>query len=109
MWEVEALALLQLVIGDMDDENRRYTDERLETVLLRTALLVQQDANFQADYIVDLDAGTITPDPGDRTAETRDESFINLMVMKAGCFILNNEARQAAAQGIDIQDGTSRI
>lgn len=109
MWETEAVPLLQLLINDMDDTARRYTDERLETVLLRTSMMVKRDGNFSADYIIDLDAGTITPDPGDRAAGTRDESFVNLMVLKAACFILRNEAIQAAGQGIDIQDGSSRI
>jgi hypothetical protein len=93
MWETEAVPLLQLLINDMDDTVRRYTDERLETVLLRTALMVKNDSKFAADYIIDLDAG----------------SFVNLMVLKAACFILRNEATQAAGQGIDIQDGSSRI
>lgn len=109
MWETELVTLLRLIIDDMDPTAYRYTDERLGIVVINSAVLVLLDLRFQTDYIINLDGGTITPDPADKAAGTRDDTFLNLTVLRAACFIDTAETRTASKQAIDIQDGSSRI
>lgn len=109
MWETELVTLLRLIIDDMDPTAYRYTDERLGVVVINAALLVLMDVDFDNKYVIDLDAGTIVPDPANRATNTRDDVFLNLAVLRAACFVDTSETRLASKQAIDIQDGSSRI
>lgn len=107
-WQTEMVGLLRNLIGDVAYPPT-YSDDRLEKVLLTSAQFVAMEVPFTADYVSDIDNGTLTPDPTDRDADTRDDSFINLTVLKAACMISTSEARVAVGQAISIRDGSSAI
>lgn len=110
MWETEMVNLLRALIGDMDEgDEQRYSDSRLQQVILAAAQLVQTDIEFDTEYIIDVDEVRLEPDPTDRDAGTRDNWFINLVSTRAACFIDSLEARAAASQAITIRDGSSMI
>jgi len=95
-WQTEATGLLRVYINDMDTPYR-YSDARLEQVLVSSAKVVLFDTGgkgFANEFQADITSGTITPDPTDDAS--KDDNFINLIVLKAGCFIDNCEARTAA-------------
>lgn len=108
MWQTEMVRLIRHLIDDLDAEPT-YSDDRLQELILVAAQLVNMDVDFDTTYTIDLDNLILSPDPTDRTAGTRDDAFINLVILKAACLIDNAEARTAAAQSITIRDGSSMI
>jgi len=99
-WETEMVELLRIMINDMDVPYK-YTDTRLQKVIvsaMQTALF-DADYKFITTYTPDILTLSITPDPCDRTTGFRDEALINLTLLKAGCFIDNCVARDAARKG----------
>lgn len=106
-WQTEMVGLLRNLIGDVAYPPT-YSDDRLEQVILASAQFIITDLDFDQDYEADIDNGTLSPDPTDRTT-VRDNSFINLTVLKAACMISTSEARLAVGQAISIRDGSSAI
>jgi hypothetical protein len=106
MWEIEIPKLLRTMIGDWDDPPT-YSDERLIELVLAMANLVVHEVEFDHDYAIDIIEQTIDPDPS--LVTPKDTAFINLVAMKAACFIEGLEARIAAGQAITIRDQGSMI
>lgn len=109
MWDTEMVVLLRHMIGDLDPDDYTYTDDRLQQTILTSAIFVTNEIPFDTEYIIDVDGVSLTPDPTDRDADTRDTDFMTLVLLKAACFIDTSEARTAAGQAITIRDGSSMI
>jgi len=105
MWQVEGIIMLRHIIDDLGD-SPTYSDSRLEELFLVAAQLIKFDVNFTNDYTIDVDAGTLSPDP---TTSTKDYAFISLVCLKAACILQRADARTSAGQAIDIRDGRSAI
>jgi hypothetical protein len=88
VWYFTPLMIIRTLINDLG-ATPDYSDARLNDIFLVAAYQVDTDLNF--DYTVDMEAGTISPDP------TTDEIFINLATLKAACIIDRGNARLAAA------------
>jgi hypothetical protein len=85
-----------------------YSDSRLETLILISALQVKEDIeNFAQVYTIDIEAVTLSPDP--TNTATRDDSFIALVTLKAACTLCINAFKEAAGQSIRIKEGRSEI
>ena len=108
MWDTEMVSLLRTMISDWD-EPFTYTDERLRRLILMSAQFVSSDVSFTTTYTVSILEEILSPDLTDRDAGTRDDNFINLILLKSGCFIDQSEARTAASQAITIRDQGSMI
>ena len=106
-WQAEFITLLRVLIDDLVSP-QTYTDKRLTQVIAAAAQLVTTELRFPNNFKVDVQALTIEPSPVDR-ATTRDDSFINLVTIKAACLIERGETRKAVGQGISIRDGSSAI
>jgi hypothetical protein len=109
-WDSEMPLLLRNMINDVneDESKRTYSDERLQQLILLSAQLVVMDiGGFDTVYDINIEDNVIDPDPTDRDAQTRNESFVNLALIKAACIIDNSEARLASNKGIAIRDGSS--
>lgn len=106
-WQAEFVTLLRVLIDDIVSP-QTYADNRLIQVLAAAAQLVTSELTFTNDFVVDIQALTIEPSPVDR-ATTRDDSFINLVCIKAACLVERGESRKAVGQGISIRDGSSAI
>lgn len=108
MWDSEMVNILRHMIGDLE-EPYTYSDDRLEKTILMSAQFVSNDIVWSTTYTVDMDEMILSPDPTDRDAGTRDNNFMNLVLLKAACFIETSEARTAAGQAITIRDQGSMI
>lgn len=99
-WQTEMVTLLRVMIADWDVPYK-YSDQRLELVIVSSAQMVMVDSRgkFSKSYISDFTIPTITPDPTDRINGTRDDSFINLTLIKSACFIDSAAAREASRRG----------
>lgn len=99
-WNAEMVTILRVMINDLDTPYK-FTDNRLEQVIVAATQIVNSDAagKFSFEYIGDIINLTITPDPTDRTSGTRDDDYVTLTLLKAACFIDNCNARDAARKG----------
>ncbi len=84
-----------------------YPDTRLQELLLVSAQLVQPLASFPNAYTVNISELLLTPDP--TALNTRDDSFINLVLIKSACIIDNSEARLAAGKGVLLKDDKTTV
>lgn len=89
-WQDEMIPTLRVLINDMGAEPT-YSDGRLEQTLLVAARMVNMDLGY--DYTISVELVTISPDPVDEL----DETFTNLTVLRAGCFIDQSTLRTKAA------------
>jgi hypothetical protein len=103
-WDEEMLLVVRVMVNDQ--EAQTYTDDSLLRLILVAAFQVAQELPFPLDYRADVVNETLTPDP---TMGTRDESFINLVCLKAACIADRGAAILAAKQAIAVKDGTSAI
>jgi hypothetical protein len=108
VWQTEMVTILRHLINDLD-ATPKYNDGRLSELLIVSAQFVNTEVDFDQEYIIDVDNLLLTPDPTDRVANTRDDSFINLVCLKAACSMDQTEARIAAKQAVSIRDGKSAI
>lgn len=104
-WDTELVTLLRSIIGDIDTGSPSYTDSKLQSIILASAQFLE-DLEFNHDYIVDIDSNTLSPDP---TTGTKDNGFINLVVLKAACILANAELQRRSSQAVAIKDGPSSI
>lgn len=105
-WASEAVGILRLVIADFD-QPYKYTDDRLMKLLLAAGQLMQSELSFSQVYSIDVTTSLLTPDPA--LAATRDDGFLNLMVLKAACLLAGSGIIRGSEQAIDITDNKSRI
>ena len=108
-WKIEMGTVLRVLLNDLTAPYQ-YSDERLYQLLTVASQQVQAaNLSFPLIYKINIPSLTITPDPTDSDAGTRDDNFINLVTLKAACITSHGEARTAAKQGISIRDGSSAI
>lgn len=105
MWQVEMVLRLRHMINDLAD-TPRYSQNRLEELILVSALDVIVDVQFPTTYLSDLDAHVLTPDP---TEVPRDDIFIALVCLKSACVLAGSEFNVAGGQAISLRDGDSAI
>lgn len=105
-WQTSSIQILRVLINDLDC-TPTYDDERLEKVLLVAGYQLKELLDFVNHYTIDINAGTITPDPTDST--TKDDSFVNLMCMKAACIVDRGNASLAAGNALIATEGRSSI
>jgi hypothetical protein len=106
-WQAQMTTMLRALLDDAAGPQARYTDDRLLHLLVAAAFQVITELDFDQDFEVDLDAFEIDPDPLD--ADTRDDSFVSLVVLKAACLVDRSEARTAARRSIAVRDGSSAV
>lgn len=108
-WQDSMVEILRVMVDDLNDNVRKFTDDRLQRVLVTAAFQVSQGLIFAHTYVSDFNNVEIVPDPTDTINETNDDSFINLTCLKAACIIDRGSAVTAASQAISVKDGTSAI
>jgi hypothetical protein len=108
-WKIEMGTVLRVLLNDLSAPYQ-YSDERLYQLLAVAAQQVQAaNMSFPLVYKVNISQLTMNPDPTNSDAGTRDDSFINLVTLRAACITSHGEARISAKQGISIRDGSSAI
>ena len=104
-WQDVADTVLRAMINDLDSTN--YTDDRLEQILVVAAFQVNIEMKFNNAYTISVSNVSISPDP--TASATKDDSFINMMCLKAACILDKGSAVLAASQAIKVKDGSSAI
>ena len=99
-WQDISLPMIRVIINDLGDDPS-YNDSRLQQLLVVSALYIDQELSFSTSYTISMTACSISPEP--------DDTFINLMVLKAACILARGTQRVDANQGYVIQDGPSKI
>jgi len=102
-WTTDLVLMLRKLIGDLD--SAKYTDTRLQQVLVIGAYNVINDAPFNNNYVVDMNALTISPDPISKV----DTDFNVLTTYKSACILLGSEVKTESSNAISIKDGPSAI
>ena len=108
MWQTEMVLLLRHMIDDVE-ETYRYSDSRLQELILAAAQLTIGEISFAQEYSVDIDAHTLTPDPTDSAAGTRENWFIDLVSMKAACVLDRGRVRKAVNSSFIAKEGNSMV
>jgi hypothetical protein len=103
---VELVQIVRHLINDVETPYT-YSSERLQKVILIAGQYIQEDIDLATVYNIDVDALTLSVDP---TEAPKDNIFINLICLKAGCIIDYATYRtKAQMAGIKVQDGQSSI
>lgn len=105
-WQDEMSTMVRYIVNDTDTSSPTFSDERIETSILVAAQLVNNEIDFSQTYTIDVEGGSITPDP---TSGTRDNNFINIVSLRAGCIILGSELKTQGLSAVRVSDGPSSI
>lgn len=105
-WLEELVQIFRLMIGDTT-ETPTYTDIRLGQTILAGAREVASTVSFDTTYYVNVNTLTLSPDP--TLTATRDDPFINLILMKAACVLARAEFKKAGGKSFSVKDGPSSI
>lgn len=106
MWTEEAIEMLRVMVDDYG-ATPKYSDAQLTRVLVVAAYQVLTEVEFPAEYSVSISGQSITPDPSQ--GEGKNDSFMNLLCMKAACVIDRGTAATAAGRAISVRDGGSSV
>jgi hypothetical protein len=103
MWQTKAILTIRNLIGDL--EGVSYTDLRISQLFVISASLVLFDTSFSENYVVDVSAVSITPDP------ENDNDFMGLVCLRAACVLLSSELRSRgiSTNKVTMKDGPSEI
>lgn len=106
-WQNTSLLMLRTMLNDAGCGESKYSNDRLEDLLITSAYLLPIDINFNTTYTIDVEAYTISPDPISQTDGT---DFISFMVLKAACIADEGNFRTAALlQGVSARCGPATI
>ena len=106
-WQNTSLLMLRTMLNDAGCGESKYSNDRLEDLLITSAYLLPIDVNFNTTYTVDVEAYTISPDPISQSDGT---DFISFMVLKAACIADEGNFRTAALlQGVSARCGPATI
>jgi hypothetical protein len=102
-WNIDLVTMVRSLIGDMAGST--YSDNRLRQMIVIAAFEVNNSANIERSYEIDISRVTITPDP----VEEKDLNFCVMTAYKAAVLIIQGEIRNQSLNSITISDGTSSI
>ncbi len=103
-WDTDLVLMTRVLISDINAP-QTYTDEYIERVLITAGIIADAEITFGYNYVYDISALTITPDP----IASEDPIFIALVPLKSACILTQGEFKQALGQGIKVRDGDSAI
>jgi hypothetical protein len=106
-WQEQMSTIVRYVINDVDSSNYTFSNKRIETSILVAAQLVDNEVVFSNTYSIDIDGCVLSPDPTAST--TKDNSFINIVSLRAGCLILGSELKTQGLSAVRVSDGPSSI
>ena len=110
-WETEMTIIVRHIIGDLDSDNYNFSDSRIEESILVAAQLIHNEMEFFIDYTIEVDNGSLTPDPTTTGVSTsnKDDDFIALCCLRSGLLLTNSLLRTYALKAISIRDGASSL
>jgi len=110
-WQNEMTIIVRHIIGDLDSDNYNFSDSRIEESILVAAQLIHNEMEFFIDYTIEVDNGSLTPDPTTTGVSTsnKDDDFIALCCLRSGLLLTNSLLRTYALKAISIRDGASSL
>lgn len=102
-WQTELVEIVRVMADDMDEV--KYTDQTLTRVIIVAAFQVLQEVSFTQEFSVDIGTSEIDPDPTE--SASADDSFSNLICLKAMCILDRGAAGKAAGQAIIAKENSS--
>lgn len=106
-WEISLTTLVRNLVNDLG-ATEEFTDARIEFAIATGAMITINQYTFSNDYVIDLEAPDINPDPTD--AATYDALAIALFSLKAACILTLGQMQTAApTAGIKVRDGDSEV
>jgi hypothetical protein len=106
-WQNEMVVVLRHIVDDLDPTNYTYSDSRLEETILAATYLLQVDMEFIASYQINVDEGSLIPDP--TTTSPKDDDFIALCCLQAGIILYRSLMKTYSLKGFMISDGPSSL
>jgi hypothetical protein len=106
MWDSEMVVVLRHMIDDLAD-TPKYSDDRLSQLILVGAQFVKAENPFETDYTINIENGVLKPDP--TASSTRDDSFINLTLLRSACLLASSGLGKSASLGILVVEGPNRF
>jgi hypothetical protein len=106
-WQNEMVVVLRHMIDDLDPTNYTYSDSRLEETILAATYILQVDMEFNASYQVNVDEGSLIPDP--TTTAPKDDDFIALCSLQAAIILYRSLMKTYSLKGFMISDGPSSL
>lgn len=103
-WDINLVLMLRVLLNDFNAPQKN-TDLYLQRVLVTAGIFVNSQIELPKDYVYDIDAVTITPDP----LVSEDAISEALIPLKAACIINQGDFQKAIGQGIKVRDGDSAI
>jgi|TARA_B100001094_G_scaffold333466_1_gene412974 hypothetical protein len=106
----EIRTIVRALINDPapPDANNVYSDTKINDLISVAARYVVIDLNLDQEYKIDVVTNTITPDP--TGVNTRDETFISFVALRASCFLDQSTYRtRAATEGIKAGLGPAQL
>jgi hypothetical protein len=99
--------IVRHLINDLDPDNYKFSNTRLETTILVAAKLSQMNIDFSNSYTINVETCTLSPDP--TVTSTIDDPFVTLICLRTACIIIGSEIRSESGNAISIKDGPSAI
>lgn len=106
-WQGQLGTIVRYLINDVDSDNYKFSDNRIETSILVAAQLMIMNVDFVNSYTINVETCLLSPDPTEQ--ETKDDSFITLVCLRTACIIVGSEIRSESGNAISIKDGPSAI
>lgn len=105
-WQGTMSEMVRHIIDDVDPSNYTFDQERIEKTILVAAQMLSLEVDFENTYTINIEGCSLSPDPSDSPV---DESFLNLVTLKAACIITASEFKTQARQAVSANDGKSSI
>lgn len=106
----EIRTIVRALINDPapPDASNTYSDTKIDQLISVAARYVVIDLNLNQEYKIDVTTNVITPDPTD--TNSRDETFISFVALRASCFLDQSTYRtKAATEGIRAGLGPAQL
>jgi hypothetical protein len=102
-WQNTSLLMLRTMLNDAGCGDTKYSNSRLEQLLITSAYFLPVDINFNTSYSIDVEQNIISPDP---IGQEDGQEFISFMVLKAACIADEGNFRNSALlQGVKARCG----
>jgi hypothetical protein len=110
-WQNELTIIVRHIIGDLDSDNYSFSDSRIEESILVAAQLIHNEMEFLVDYNIEVDNGSLTPDPTTTAvgSSSKDDDFIAICCLRSGLLLTNSLLRTYALKAFSIRDGSSSL
>lgn len=107
VWQSLCTTIVRHLIDDLDENNPRYSDNRIQQAIVIAGLMSAQEFPFSVTYSFDVEGPDILPDPG--ATETYDGQAVALFTLKAACILDVNRYQNRVGTGVKVTEGDASV